>query len=197
MYRIYRALLFVSQRLINTGLNTVINKIHKKTTIPLINQKTIEYMKKGYNENEAIIEALYDLDYISNKDIQALRKNFNYQKGKKSHCFNNGGKSYDYDNIRCEDGTKEHCFSEYNGKCINCGIIGCAIGLQEHVFSDSNGKCIDCGILGCATGLRKHCFDDDNGKCFDCGIIGCKYGIIEHFFDDDNGKCWNCGAYKK
>ena len=128
MNRIYGALLWISQKLISFGFNAIVRKIHDKTTIPLINRKTIEYMNEGHNENQAIVEALYDLDFISDKEIQVLRQYFDYQVNK-----------------QCKTG-KSHIFNSDNGKCYDCGIIGCATGLENHIFNSDNGKCYNCGI---------------------------------------------------
>ena len=122
MDRLYKALLWISQKLVNLGFNAIIRKIHDSTTIPLIDRKALEYMSAGHNENQAIIEALYDLDFISDKEIQVLREYLNYGVNK-----------------MCKNG-KSHSFSSSTGKCLDCGIIGCATGLKNHSFSSSTGK---------------------------------------------------------
>ena len=106
-------------------------------------------MNAGHNENQAIIEALYDLDFISDKEIQVLRKYLNYQVGG-----------------QCKMG-KPHLFNDDN-KCYYCGIIACATGLKNHLF-DGDNKCYNCGIIGCVYRLKNHLFDGDN-KCYYCGI---------------------------
>ena len=69
MQSIYSALEFISIKLLQLGFNATIRKIHDAATIPIINKKTAEYIIKGHNENQAIIESLYDLDLINDKEI--------------------------------------------------------------------------------------------------------------------------------
>ncbi len=57
MNRLYAAFLWISQKLVNLGFNAIIRKIHDNSTIPIINKKAINYVRQGYNENQAIIEA--------------------------------------------------------------------------------------------------------------------------------------------
>ena len=163
MNAIYKALLFISEKLASTSLNYLIRKIHDYTTIPYIYKKTLQYMAKGHSENQAILESLYDLGLIEDEEIQILRNSQNYR------------------GINCLTG-KNHYFS--SGKCTYCGIIGCLFGLREHYFS--SGKCIYCGIIGCSVGLRDHNFS--SGKCLYCGIIGCSFGLRDHNFS--SGKCY-------
>ena len=178
MNRLYGALLWISQKLVNLGFNAIINKIHDSTTIPLIYKKTLEYMRKGHNDNQAIIKALYDLDFISDKEIQVLREYLNY--GENKMC----------------NGVRKHSFSSYSGKCIYCGILGCATGLEKHSFSSYSGKCIYCEIIGCATGLETHSFSSYSGECIYCGILGCQFGLEKHSFDSYSGKCIYCEIHQ-
>ena len=178
MNRLYKALLWISQKLVNLGFNAIIRKIHDSTTIPLINRKALEYMRAGHNENQAIIEALYDLDFISDKEIQVLREYLNYGVNK-----------------MCKNG-QSHSFGSSTGKCFYCGIIGCAAGLESHSFGSSTGKCFYCGIIGCAVGLESHSFLSSTGKCFYCGILGCQFGLESHSFSSSTGKCFYCGIHQ-
>ena len=193
----YKGFLWISQKLGNAGLNYIIRKIHDNTTIPVIAKKTLHYINEGHSENQATIEALYDLDFISDKEIQFLRNYFDYQASKKckngkNHSYNSDGKCYDCGIIGCSVGLQKHFFNS-DEKCYYCGIIGCSVGLQKHFFN-SDGKCYYCGIIGCSFGLQKHFFNS-NGKCYYCGIIGCSFGLKKHFFNSD-GKCYDCGKYK-
>ena len=191
MNNVYKALLWITEKLGSFSLNYVIRKIHDKTIIPLINKKTIAYMNKGNSENVAILESLYDLGLISNSEIQILRNSSIYYDDKckngKRHSFYEGKCEY-CEIIGCSVGLRNHNF--YEGKCEYCGIIGCSVGLRNHNFYE--GKCEYCGIIGCEFGLRNHNFYE--GKCEYCGIIGCKFGLRNHNFYE--GKCEYCGIKK-
>ena len=166
MNKIYSALLWITDRLANYSLNSLINKIHNKEKIPIIYNKTLLYMNKNNTANIAILNALIDLGLIGNSEINLLTKYPNYK------------------NVGCKSGESHDFFS---GKCMYCSKIGCSVGLQDHDFF--SGKCLYCGIIGCAVGLQDH--DFFSGKCLYCGIIGCEFCLEAHDFF--SGKCLYCG----